>query len=54
MRAPRKIWVTKPGGLEEFAQFCVITQHKGKNERDEHLSGNDVRTFVLGDEADAR
>lgn len=39
--------VTKTGSLEETAQReCVITQDKGKNQEDEHLSGSNVGTFA--------
>lgn len=40
-------WVTKTGSLEETAQRgCVVAQHKGNNQEDEHLSGSNVRTFA--------
>lgn len=43
----REEWVTKTGSLEETAQRgCVVTQHKGKNQEDKHLSGSNVRTFA--------
>lgn len=39
--------VTKTGSLEGTAQReCVITQDKGKNQEDEHLSGSNVGTFA--------
>lgn len=48
MFATRKIGGSKPGILEKTSQEgCGNTQHKGKNQLDKHLPGNDVRMFDL-------